>query len=108
MPLSPEQIAEHKRASARARKVLGLGDRITFTSCPGTKRWGEFQGWEVGRDWIHTKTRDDVHAINISKVAGRPVDFSDAGGLPYDEADIVHNSRPRYTIAQAIDDGLPF
>lgn len=68
-----DRKAELLLAEERARKVLRSGDRIVFTSCPGTKRHGVFQGWD-GR-WICIRTRNDVHAANISKVNGRPVDF---------------------------------
>lgn len=73
------RLAAFKRAADRARAVLQPGDRITFTSCPGTKRWGIFEGWE--RDWIRTRTLDDVSASTISKVNGRPVSFRDPADL---------------------------
>ena len=89
MTTREQRKMEIARATARARFVLKPGDRITFTSCPGTKRWGVFQGFDVGKysSWIRIATRDDVCAINISKVNGKTVDFSDAGGLPLPEAE---------------------
>lgn len=91
MDIKEQRKLEIGRATARARLVLKPGDRITFTSCPGTKRWGVFQGFDVGRhsSWIRIATRDDVCAINISKVNGKAVDFSDAGGLP-----LPHGEQP--------------
>lgn len=74
MSISDERKAQLLAAEERARKVLMPGDRITFTHCPGTKRHGIFTGWD-GR-WICIKTRDDIHASNISKVNGKPVDFN--------------------------------
>lgn len=75
-----KRLASFKRAADRARAVLRPGDRITFTSCPGTKRWGIFEGWE--RDWIRTRTRDDVSASTITKVNGRLVSFADDESRP--------------------------
>lgn len=74
-----KRLAALKRAADRARAVLQPGDRITFTSCPGTKRWGIFEGWE--RDWIRTRTLDDVSASTISKVNGRAISFHDPADL---------------------------
>ncbi|MBY2992461.1 hypothetical protein HF272_13585 [Rhizobium leguminosarum] len=75
-----------KRGYARALGVLRDGDRITFTSCPGTKRWAYYSESEtVGFSGpsISSRTRDDISPLAISKVNGDTVDFSDAGGLPY-------------------------
>ncbi len=74
-----KRLAAFKRAADRARVVLQPGDRITFTSCPGTKRWGIFEGWE--RDWIRTRTLDDVSASTITKVNGRLISFRDPADL---------------------------
>ncbi|TPW33214.1 hypothetical protein FJU08_01215 [Martelella alba] len=77
MPLTEEQRRELIRATDRARHYLRAGDHITFTSCPGTKRWGIFTGFDG--ECICTKTRDDVSARSITKVNGIAVDFTDAG-----------------------------
>ncbi len=74
MTLTDEQWQEYLQAEERARKVLRPGDRIVFTSCPGTKRHGVFQGW-YGRT-ICIRTRDDISPRSISKVNGYPVDFT--------------------------------
>lgn len=73
--MSDEDIAHCRRATERAKLVLKPGDRITFTRCPGTKRWGIFVGWDGA--WIETKTLCDVAAYNISKINGVPVTFRD-------------------------------
>lgn len=75
MRLSGERLAEMGRATERAKAVLRPGDRLVVTSCPGTKRWVRFIGWDGS--WIVTATRDDFSAINISKVNGVPTSFAD-------------------------------
>ncbi len=75
--LSKEERDELIRATDRARQYLREGDRITYTSCPGTKRWGVFVGFSG--ECVVTKTRDDISARNISKVNGLRVDFTDKG-----------------------------
>lgn len=75
--LSKGQRDELIRATDRARQYLREGDRITFTSCPGTKRWGVFVGFSG--ECVVTKTLDDISARNISKVNGLRVDFTDKG-----------------------------
>lgn len=81
-------FGEHSRAAElkainlatdEARKVLRPGDRITYTACPGTKRWGVFVGFDG--NWICTKSRSDICSINISKVNGQAVDFVAASQL---------------------------
>lgn len=105
--LSDEKIAELKRAAARARMHLKPGDTITFTSCPGTKRWAIFTGFVHQRDWICTKTRDDVHAISITKVNGIPTDFSDARGMPFNPAGYMELPQGSSVTALS-DEDLPF
>ncbi|MGV0912400.1 hypothetical protein [Martelella sp. FOR1707] len=75
--LSQQQRDELIRATDRARQYLREGDRITFSSCPGTKRWGVFVGFSG--ECVVTKTRDDISARSISKVNGLRVDFTDKG-----------------------------
>lgn len=87
-----ERIAEIARATERARAVLKPGDRITFTSCPGTKRWGIFEGFDSGRltsqaSWIRTRTRNDISPITISKVNGKPASFRDQ-----DQIEVPHGT----------------
>lgn len=74
MGLTDEQWRQYCEAEERARKKLRPGDRIVFTSCPGTKRHGVFQGW-YGRT-ICIRTRDDISPRSINKVNGYPVDFT--------------------------------
>ncbi|MAU21065.1 MAG: hypothetical protein CMH13_11095 [Martelella sp.] len=75
--LSKEQRDELIRATDRARQYLREGDRITYSSCPGTKRWGVFVGFSG--ECVVTKTRDDISARSICKVNGRAMNFGDAG-----------------------------
>jgi hypothetical protein len=75
MALSEADRAEIKRATERARAVLKIGDIVTATGCPGTKRWFRFTGWD--RDWICSATRNDWSARNISKINGVAVSFRD-------------------------------
>lgn len=74
--------AESIRAIDRARLALDLGDRIAFTSCPGTARTATFDGWDG--NWIRSKTRDDISARSIFKVNGQPVSFADPLWEHYD------------------------
>jgi len=102
---------ELRRAVARARSLLQPGDRITFTSCPGTKRWAIFTGF-VGYQGlcIASRTRDDISALSITKVNGIPTDFSDARGMPilspHDEL-VKHLAPAKLQPADPFDD-LPF
>ncbi|MET3601015.1 hypothetical protein [Martelella mangrovi] len=81
---------EWVRAADRARQYLREGDRITYTACPGTKRWGVFVGFDG--NWIVTKSRSDVSARGITRVNGRRVDFTDKGVCDV----CAHNSMGRW------------
>lgn len=72
-------LSEARRAwmleTVRAAKArLKVGDKITFTSCPGTKRWAIVTGWDG--NWICSATRNDIAASSVSKVNGEAVDFT--------------------------------
>jgi hypothetical protein len=71
---SNERREWHRQATDAAKKALKVGDRITFASCPGTKRWAVVTGWDGM--WICSATRNDIAAVNVSKVNGRPVSFA--------------------------------
>lgn len=74
--------AESIRAIARARNVLKEGDRVAFTSCPGTPRTATFLGW--AGNWICSKSRSDIAASSIFKINGSPVSFKDPPWERYD------------------------
>lgn len=71
--IAEEERDAHRRATERARAILRPEDRITVTHCPGTKRWVVFSHFDG--EWICSKTRDDFHAWNVSKINGVPVSF---------------------------------
>lgn len=75
MKMTPEKIAECKRATAAARKVLKKGDRICAVGCMGIKYWFTFSHFEG--DWIcSTGDISDCHARHIYKLNGQPVKFA--------------------------------
>lgn len=99
MAVSLAYRAENIRAIDRARNALQTGDRIAFTSCPGTPRTATFAGWDG--NWICSKTRFDISARCIFKVNGKPVSFGDPLWERYDP----NTGRPfgdHGTCAQAI------
>lgn len=82
MGVSLAYRAENIRAIDRARAALKPGDRIAFTSCPGTARTATFVGWDG--NWICSKTRSDISARCIFKLNGQPVSFGDPPWERYD------------------------
>lgn len=68
--------AESRRATERAKAVLRPGDILTVASCPGTKRWIRFAAWDG--NWICSATRNDFHAMTVTKRNGVPISFRDA------------------------------
>lgn len=82
MPVTLAKRAQSIRAIDRAKQALKAGDRIAFTSCPGTARTATFQGWDG--NWICSKTRDDIAASSIFKLNGEPVSFADPAWERYD------------------------
>lgn len=74
--ISEERRQEMSRATVRAKKYLKRGDIVTVTKCPGTKRWIKFDHFY--RDEIFSSSHQgEYHAINISKVNGKPISFRD-------------------------------
>jgi len=74
--LTPEQLDEIRRATARAKAVLKPGDRICTRRCGGGLHTYTFAGWDG--DWITTKGgTDDISARNIVKLNGEAVRFGD-------------------------------
>ncbi|QNQ09272.1 hypothetical protein [Sphingomonas alpina] len=72
--ISNERREWHRLATENAKRTLKVGDRITFTSCPGTKRWAIVTGWDGV--WICSKTRNDIAAATICTLNGQPVSFA--------------------------------
>lgn len=81
-PRSLAYRAETIRAIERAKLSLDAGDRISFTSCPGTARTATFAGWDGNA--ICSKTRNDISASCIHKLNGKPVSFLDPPWEHYD------------------------
>lgn len=82
MALTEAQIAASRRATARARAVLKPGDKIRVTGCGGTVATCRFVMFGVRSDgtpadWIHSRTRDDIHASHIIRLNGVPTSFRD-------------------------------
>lgn len=63
------------KATAKAKKVLRKGDRVTVRSCPGTKRWIIFDHWQ-GFEIYSASGRGEYAATSVSKVNGVAVDFT--------------------------------
>lgn len=82
MTLTLAKRAERIRSIDRAREALKPGDKIAFTSCPGTPRTATFEGWDG--NWICSKTRSDIAASSIFKLNGKPVSFGDPAWERYD------------------------
>jgi hypothetical protein len=74
--------AQNIRAIDRARAALKPGDRIAFTSCPGTARTATFTGWSG--NWACSKSRDDISPRCIFRLNGAPISFTDP---PWEEFD---------------------
>lgn len=71
--MTPEQIEQARRATARAKKVIKPGDRISRTMCGGRKGTFVFTHWE--NDWMCGKSVTDCHAQNVYRVNGKLVSF---------------------------------
>ncbi|WP_201401966.1 hypothetical protein [Kaistia sp. 32K] len=81
--LTEEQKEERRRlarlAAENAQRVLKHGDRLRVTKCPGTKRWITFECWSG--QWMVSKSGiDDYHPINVDRLNGAPVDFTQERG----------------------------
>lgn len=63
------------KATARAKKILKKGDRLTVVKCPGTKRWIVFDHWD-GAEIISVSGNGEYAATGISKINGVVVDFN--------------------------------
>lgn len=70
-----EKLIELREATARAKKILRRGDKITVTKCPGTKRSIVFDHWS-GLEIISKSGQREYFAINISKINGEEVDLN--------------------------------
>lgn len=76
--LTQEQRDENRRrfhiATANAKRVLKVGDRVRVSKCPGTKRWITFAGWDG--NWIVSKSGiNDYAASSVDRVNGDTIDF---------------------------------
>lgn len=60
-------------AEERARAVLKPGDRLRVARCAGVKINVTMTGWD-GR-WITSAKYNDIHALHVEKVNGKPVNF---------------------------------
>ncbi len=76
--LTREQRDENRRrfniATANAKRVLKVGDRVRVSKCPGTKRWITFAGWDG--NWMVSKSGiNDYAAFSVDRVNGDTIDF---------------------------------
>lgn len=78
MQVSEERKAEIRAATIRAREILQPGDRLFISRCGGIRTTVTFVGFDDPpyHSWIRSKTLDDIAAVNIMKVNGKPVDFT--------------------------------
>lgn len=80
--MSAARCAELRRATERARATLRPGDRLRVNGCGGTSATVTMTGWcPLYPNWITSKSRDDIHAMHITKVNGVPTSFADPPGF---------------------------
>lgn len=71
-----ERMARSKRATARAKALPQPGDRLQVEyGCSNRIINVTMTGWEGC--WICCRTYNDIHALHIRKVNGKPVSFAD-------------------------------
>jgi hypothetical protein len=79
--MTPEERAEWQKvriaAFERAKKVLKPGDRISRKMCAGARGTFKFTHWEGM--WACGRTVSDCSSMNIYRVNGKDVDFSNGG-----------------------------
>ena len=74
--MSPERIAESKRATERARVALKPGDRLQVEyGCSNRLINVTMTGWDGV--WICCRSYNDIHANWVRKVNGVPTSFRD-------------------------------
>lgn len=75
--MTEQERAERRRiahlATDRARDVLKPGDRLYVIRCGGSKSTITMTGWDG--NWITCRSRDDIAAVNVLRVNGKPVAF---------------------------------
>lgn len=71
-----ERRAHLDRATARAKAVVKVGDRISATFDAGVKKTFRFKHWENGH-WLCGRLISDCHAFHIYQINGQPVSFRD-------------------------------
>lgn len=76
--ISDERRQQIHEATERARAVLKPGDRRRITRCGGIVSTVTFVGFADPpyHRWICSKTLEDIAAVNIIKLNGKPVDFT--------------------------------
>ncbi len=75
MTMTYEQIAKCRLATENAKKVLKHGDRIRVSRCGGINATYTFSHWDG--NWAVSKSGiDDLSANSISRLNGKPVDFT--------------------------------
>ena len=74
--MSDDQIAICKRAVENAKRVLKPGDRIRCSRCGGIRVTYTFSHWDGW--WAVSKSGiDDLSAISIDMLNGKPVVFAE-------------------------------
>lgn len=79
MKMTAEQIAHSERARALALKTIKPGDRLYIERCGGIRCTVTMTGWDGY--WITSKTLDDISAIHILRVNGKPMSFREMTAL---------------------------
>ncbi len=83
---SPERKAARRahadRATAKAKAVLKPGDWLQYTMCGGVQGRAKFTHWDG--IWACSRTKSDIHALNIFKVNGQTISFRDDALDPRD------------------------
>lgn len=68
------------RATERAKVVLKPGDKLRVQRCGPSYTTVRFTEWDG--IWACSRTMSDIHAVNIMKVNGTPVDFTNGEPRP--------------------------
>lgn len=73
--MTDDHLASAWRAHERAKEILKLGDRISYTMCADTRGAAIMTGWDGY--WICSKTKNDISPRSVYRVNGVPISFDD-------------------------------
>ena len=70
-----EKLSIFKIATANAKKVIKIGDRLRVTKCPGRKRWIIFAKW-YGNEIISKSGRGEYFSMSVDMLNGKSICFA--------------------------------